>query len=331
MRVALALLFVFSLASNVASADAPRFVLNIDARCDCATTTRTSFDTLFGRSFEDVLRDRDATLSITIAHGENGSPEGERWSGSTSLAMDGRTAERRIDAGSCREITEALTLLVAIAIEPSLHFVPATDAEVARPPVEAPLVPVRPAPREMPSPREPARFSAYVAASAEFATLPTTSPLFVLGGTVRFANHLALSLDVGTGVPIRAQANVVAGESIAFRARFSAAIRACYHVAVSERFELATCGGYRHLVANAEGDGFGSNFGTTLNTPSILAGASLTWKPLALFSFRLGIDSLFHLTTHSLEARDALFGERVTLHTTASAGLSPTFAIEITP
>lgn len=328
MKVALAIvsLALMSLGARVARADTARFSLDIDSQCDCAATTRSAFDTLFGRSFDDVLRERDATLAITISHEDEG-----RWSGSTLLAMDGRTAERRIDAGSCREITEALTLLVAIAIEPSLRFVPATDSEVARPQAPTPSPP----PRRVAEPQTPAplptRLSTYAAASLEFATLPAPSPIFSVGATARFPSRLALSLDVGTGVPVVASSPVLANEAVELHALVTASFRACYYVAVAERFELATCGGYRHLVARAEGSGFDRSLAATLHTPSILAGASLTWKPLAHLSLRVGIDSLFHLVTHSLDARETFFGERVTLHTTASAGLSPTVAVEIVP
>jgi len=139
----LALDVVAVLASTVAPSDATGIRIELDAPPDCATA----------EAFYESVRRRTERVRPVI-EGEPGvrvvvrlTRVGTRAHGELRVIGEhGESDTRRVDGNTCTEVVDALSLTVALAVDPTVHLAP---------PESAPPVVVESTPPPLPPPEEP--------------------------------------------------------------------------------------------------------------------------------------------------------------------------------
>ena len=200
--VALSFLGVLGLAAAEAPSDATAIRIELDAPADCATA----------EAFYESVRAR-TERARPVKEGETGvrvivrlSRVGTRAHGELRVIGDrGESDTRRVDGATCTEVVEALSLTVALAVDPTASLVPPDRSELPPPEPPPPESPPPPPPPP-PPPRE-----LEVRVGAHLLGMGQVSPFVSFGGdlSVRLITPWDAASSFGLAL-VRVQNDVLA-------------------------------------------------------------------------------------------------------------------------
>ncbi len=219
MRLPLALTLALSFALCATSARAQRLDLQHDAPRDCPsrTTLLRQIADARGTSPRD---DRALSATVTIT------PAAPRWRAFITTRSDGAVGERTLEARSCARLTQAVALVIALAIDSEAERTDASPAPPVATTVRAPVLFVddgelppalRPRPRRPVTPPTPSlAYGLQARLLVDAGSLPAASPGvsfgLALGGrtllarvdATLFASRVAEGPRVGTRTTVGA-------------------------------------------------------------------------------------------------------------------------------
>jgi hypothetical protein len=157
--VALSVLGVLGLPSTDAPVDATAIRIELDAPPDCATAeafyesvrARTERARPVNEGEEGVRVVVRLTRIGTRAHGEL-----------RVIGEHGESDTRRVDGASCTEVVNALSLTVALAVDPTARLGPPEPMAASKAPAPACVVPPPPPPPKSPPPEVDVRLGAHI-------------------------------------------------------------------------------------------------------------------------------------------------------------------------
>jgi hypothetical protein len=222
-------------------------------------------------------RSRDPVRARVFVHGEAGGI----WRGEVELAAEGAREVRNLDGTSCRQVADAIVVMISM--------VAAADPAGVPPSLPTPGPPARP-PSALPQPRGNSRaarvkdFGVGLAGAIDVGTLPSTA----LGGEVRFDWERART-DIGLAVEAMssksATPSTLPGQGASFwlvRVR----IRGCYPM-LGATLAAGPCAGLgaEAVVANGFHTARDSSVAAWIASPSL--GAQVVLRLTSALSFRV--------------------------------------------
>ncbi|HWP04847.1 MAG TPA: hypothetical protein VNN72_03850 [Polyangiaceae bacterium] len=166
------------LASTVAPSDATGIRIELDAPPDCATA----------EAFYESVRRRTERVRPVI-EGEAGvrvvvrlTRVGARAHGELRVIGEhGESDTRRVDGNTCTEVVDALSLTVALAVDPNVHIAP-PEPVAPPPPVVESAPPPLPPPEEPPPPPPPPERNLETHIGAAVVAMGQVTPYVSFGG-----------------------------------------------------------------------------------------------------------------------------------------------------
>jgi hypothetical protein len=291
------------------------FTWNAPEECPSADTIRAQVNALLGGA--SVPASRPLAVHATARRVSE-----DRWRLELRIDADKGGGRRALEARSCRELADALALIVAMSIDPervrgeapataaasaapttaaSPTTAPPSDAPATTPPASAPPASAPPAsakerpppPAENEStpnePQEPGPWSVFLGASGDAGALPGLAYGVLAGVGWRAARWRAEAS--GAFWPTEREALASAPQSGGRFWLAAGTLRGCYAL-VASAVDLGPCAGLE--LGAFTGTGYGLAFTQSKTAPwgAGLVGGSLLWHPGERWGLRLELDAL---------------------------------------
>jgi hypothetical protein len=221
--------------------------------CPAEARIHRDIQTLTGR---DLTPKPGATAAVSGVV----SQDGGAWIAELSIERPGETPNvRRIEGKSCREVSDAAAVIIALALDtPRLD--PSDPPAPPRPPPRAaprPAVPAKPSkpPKPAPEPRALLRGGIGAVGGVDFTALPEPTPGFGLTGALVLLERNRFELRLTGWIP---QTEEVDGDAGVDLSLFAATARYC-RILFGDVARLTACVGFEGGVMVASAFGFAEN------------------------------------------------------------------------